>query len=115
MAMTPDEERIARIEEEIVGARRDLHETLSAVEAKVEQQVERAEDAFHPQKMLRDSLLVDNIVGTSIAAGLFGFMVGSSKYRKVLGPVVMIALGYAIWSGYVNQGSDDDGGAAGNS
>jgi len=113
--MTPDEEKIARIEEQLDGARRDLHETLSAVEAKVEQQVERAEDAFQPQKMLRDSLLVDNIVGTSLAAGLFGFMVGSSKYRKVLGPVIMIALGYAIYSGYLNQGSDDDGGQSANS
>ena len=37
--MTPDEEHIARIEEELDGARRDLHETLSTVEAKVEQQV----------------------------------------------------------------------------
>jgi hypothetical protein len=108
--MTPDEEHIARIEEELDGARRDLHETLSAVEAKVEQQVERAEDAFQPQKMLRDKLLVDNIVGTSLAAGLFGFMVGSSRYRKVLGPVVLVALGYAIWSGYLDNGSDDDGG-----
>src|SRR5271166_4363424 len=108
--MTPDEEHIARIEEELDGARRDLHEALSAVEAKVEQQVERAEDAFQPQKMLRDKLLVDNIVGTSLAAGLFGFMVGSSRYRKVLGPVVLVALGYAIWSGYLDNGSDDDGG-----
>jgi len=113
--MKPEEGEIARLEEELDGARRDLHETLSAVEAKVEQQVERAEDALDPQKMVRDKLLVDNIVGTSLAAGLFGFMVGSSKYRKVLGPVVMIALGYAIWSGYVNQGSDDDGGASASS
>ena len=113
--MTPEQEQVARIEEELDGARRDLHETLSAVEAKVEQQVERAEDAFQPQKMLRDKLLVDNLVGTSLAAGLFGFMVGSSKYRKVLGPVVMIALGYAIWSGFVSEGSDDDGGESAHS
>jgi hypothetical protein len=113
--MTPDEEHIARIEEELDGARRDLHETLSTVEAKVEQQVERAEDAFQPQKMLRDKLLVDNLVGTSLAAGLVGFMIGSSRYRKVMGPVVMIALGYAIWSGLVNEGSDDDGGESVNS
>jgi hypothetical protein len=113
--MTPDEEHIARIEEELDGARRDLHETLSTVEAKVEQQVERAEDAFQPQKMLRDKLLVDNLVGTSLAAGLVGFMIGSSRYRKVMGPVVMIALGYAIWSGLVNEGSDDDVGESVNS
>jgi hypothetical protein len=113
--MTPDEEHIARIEEELDGARRDLHETLSTVEAKVEQQVERAEDAFQPQKMLRDKLLVDNLVGTTLAAGLFGFMIGSSRYRKVMGPVVMIALGYAIWSGLVNEGSDDDVGESVNS
>lgn len=103
---------MARLEEELDGARRDLHETLSAVEAKVEQQVERAEDVLRPQKMLRDKFLVDNLVGTSLAAGLFGFMVGSSRYRKVLGPVVMIALGYAIWNGYNDYGSDDDGGAS---
>jgi hypothetical protein len=110
MAMTPDEERITRIEEELDGARRDLHETLSTVEAKVEQQVERAEDAFNPQKLLRE-----NLVGAACVAGVLGFVVGSSKYRKVAGPALLVALGYAIWSGLANPRSDGDGGESASS
>jgi hypothetical protein len=102
--MTPEEEHIAQIEEELDGARRDLQETLSTVEAKVEQQVERAEDAFSPQKLLRD-----NLVGAACVAGLLGYIVGSSKYRKVAGPAILVGLGYVIWSGLANPQSDRDG------
>jgi hypothetical protein len=103
--MTPEEEQIARIEEELVGARRDLHETLSTFGAKVEQEVERAEDAFSPH-----NLLLDNLIGASCIAGLVGFALGSGNYRKVAGPAILVALGYTIWSGLANQGSDGDGG-----
>jgi hypothetical protein len=106
--MTPEEEQIAQIEEELDGARRDLQETLSTVEAKVGQEVERAEDAFSPNKLLRD-----NLVGATCLAGLFGYLVGSSKYRKVVGPAILAAVGYVVWTGLANnpnQGSDDDGG-----
>ena len=99
--MTPEEQQNARVEEELDDARRDLRETLSAVEAKVE----RAEVAFSPQRLLRG-----NIFGASCVAGLVGFLVGSSRYRKVVGPAIVVGLGYTIWSGLVNQRSDSDDG-----
>jgi hypothetical protein len=102
--MTPEEEQIAQIEEELDGARRDLQEKLSTVEAKVEQQVERAEDVFNPQKLLRD-----NLVGAACVAGLLGYIVGSSKYRKVAGPAILVGLGYVIWNGLANPQGDRDG------
>ena len=102
--MRPEEEHIARIEEELDGARRDLQETLSTVEAKVEQQVERAEVVLQPQRLLRD-----NLIGASCVAGLLGYLLGSSKYRKVAGPAILVAIGYTVWSEMANQGSDDDG------
>jgi len=103
--MTPEEEQIARIEEELDGARRDLQETLSVVEAKMEREVERAEVVFSPQK-----LLSDNLVGASCVAGVLGFLAGSSKYRKVAAAGIVVALGYTIWNGLANQRSDGDGG-----
>lgn len=103
--MTPEqEENIAQIEEELDGARRDLQKTLNAVEAKVEQQVGRAEDAFSPQKILRD-----NLVGAACVAGVLGYIVGSSKYRKVAGPALLVGVGYVIWSGLAHQKRDTDG------
>jgi hypothetical protein len=108
--MTPEDERIAQIEEELDGARRDLQETLTAVEAKVEQQVGRAEDAFNPEKLLRD-----NVVGAACVAGVLGFAAGSSRFRKVVGPAILVALGYAIWNGLANHGSDSDGGESASS
>src|SRR5271166_1359761 len=108
--MTLEQEQIAQIEEELDGARRDLQETLSTVEAKMEQQVERAEVAFSPRKLLRE-----NLVGASCVAGLVGFLVGSSKYRKFAGPAILVAFGYGVWSELANQRSDDDGGESVNS
>lgn len=103
--MTPEQEQIARIEDELDDARHDLQETLSAVGAKMEQGVERAEDAFSPQKLLRD-----NLIGAACVAGLLGFIAGSSKYRKVAGAAVMVALGYKIWSELARERSDEDAG-----
>jgi hypothetical protein len=108
--MTPEQEEIAKIEEELDGARRDLQETLSTVEAKVEQQVERAEVALDPQKMLQD-----NLVGAACVAGVLGFLVGSSKLRKVGGAAILVALGYAVWSGLATHESDHHGGEAASS
>jgi hypothetical protein len=75
----------------------------------VEQEVERAEVAFSPYNLLRD-----NLVGASCVAGLLGYLIGSSKYRKVVGPVILAAVGYAVWNGLANQGSDGDGGESAN-
>jgi len=108
--MTPEEQQNARLEEELDGARSDLRETLGAVEAKMEQEVERAEVAFSPKNLLRD-----NIVGACCLAGLFGFVVGSSKHRKVVGAAAVGALGYKLWSGLAGERSDEDGRDSGNS
>jgi hypothetical protein len=107
MSMTPEKE-IAKIEEELDGARRDLHETLSTVEAKMEQEVERAETVFQPTQVLRD-----NLIGASCLAGLLGFAIGSSKYRKLIGPAIMFAIGYKIWSELATAETDDGGESAG--
>ncbi len=97
--MPADEENIAQIEEELDGARRDLKETLSTVEAKVS---EGAEAVLSPQKLLRE-----NLVGASCIAGLLGFVAGSGKYRKIAAAGILLALGYAVWSEFANPRSDD--------
>jgi hypothetical protein len=104
--MTSEQEELAKIEEELDGARRDLHETLSAVNAKMEHEVERVEETFSPEEMLRN-----NIVGASCIAALAGFLIGSSKYKGIVGPVVLAAIGYGIWSGLTEAQSDEEDGA----
>jgi len=101
--MTSEQEELAKIEEELDGARRDLHETLSAVNAKMEREVERVEETFSPEEMLRS-----NIVGASSIAALAGFLIGSSKYKGIVGPVVLAAVGYGIWSGLAQAENDQD-------
>lgn len=104
--MTFEQEELAKIEGELDDARRDLHETLSAVNAKMEHEVERVEETFSPEEMLRN-----NIVGASCVAALAGFLIGSSKYKSIVGPVVLAAIGYGIWSGLTAAHGDDEDGA----
>jgi molybdopterin converting factor small subunit len=101
--MTPEEE-ITKIESDLEVARRDLQETLSAVNAKIESEVERVEESFNPDELLRN-----NMVGAACVAGVIGFLVGSSKYRTAVIPIVLGALGYTIWSGLSKEGSDENG------
>jgi hypothetical protein len=54
-------------------------------------------------------LLRDNLVGAACVAGLLGYIVGSSKYRKVAGPAILVGLGYVIWNGLANPQGDRDG------
>lgn len=105
--MTPEEE-ISKIETELEDARRDLQETLSAVNAKIESEVERVEDTLN-ETFNPDELVRNNIIGAACIAGVLGFLVGSSKYRAAVVPVVLGALGYTIWSGLSKEGSDEDG------
>ena len=105
--MTVEEEQIAQIEEELDGARRDLKETISTVEAKVS---EVAEAVFNPR-----TLLSDNIVGASCIAGLLGFVAGSGKYRKVAAAAIVFALGYAVWNEIAYLRSNNHGGEPDNS
>jgi hypothetical protein len=89
--MTAQEEQISRIEKELNGARRDLRETISAVNAKVE----------HAEEELRPDRLVERYpVGASCLAGALGFFVGSNAKNRIVGPLMILALlGYAISKG----------------
>jgi hypothetical protein len=89
--MTAQEEQISRIEKELNGARRDLRDTISAVNAKVE----------HAEEELRPDRLVERYpVGASCLAGALGFLVGSNAKNRLVGPVMILALlGYAISKG----------------
>lgn len=108
--MTPEEKQIIRIEKELDGARQDLQKTLSTVEAKMEQQVEFAEVALQPH-----TLLQDNLIAASCVAGVLGFLVGSSRLRKVGGAAILAGLGYVIWSEVARRASDHDGGESAHS
>src|SRR5277367_4135583 len=86
--MTAQEEQISRIEDELNGARRDLLDTISVVNAKVEQ----VEEELRP-----DRLVERYAVGASCVAGALGFLVGSKAKSRIVGPLMFLALvGYAI-------------------
>jgi hypothetical protein len=89
--MTAQEEQISRIENELNGARRDLRDTMTAVNAKVE----HAEDELRP-----DRLVERYPVGAACLAGALGFLVGSNTNNRIAGPAMFFALlGYAISRG----------------
>jgi len=99
--MTAQEEQISKIENELNGARRDLRETMSVVNAKVEQ----AEEDLRP-----DRLVEQYPVGASCLAGALGFFVGSNAKSRIVGPVMILALlGYAISKGRSNDRRGPDG------
>ncbi len=92
------EERIAKKEDELDDARRDLRGTMNEVDEKLE----RTELAFHPDQIIRTYP-----VSASCLAGALGFLVGS-KANPVLGRGMMLALlGYAIWRG-LSDGNGQD-------
>lgn len=89
------EEEISAIQTERDGARQDLRDTLSEVNAKVE----RAEDEMRP-----DHVIESHPVGASLIAGGLGFLFGSIVNGRGAGPIVVAALlGFAI----SKHGSDD--------
>lgn len=47
----------------------------------------------------------DNLVGAACVAGLLGYLVGSSRYRKVVGSAVLVAFGCRIWIRLANPRS----------
>jgi hypothetical protein len=86
--MAAQEERISKIENEPNGARNDLRDTMSAVNARVED----AEGQLHP-----DRLIEKYAGGASCLAGALGFLVGSSTRNRIVGSATVLAvLGYAI-------------------
>jgi hypothetical protein len=100
--MTAQEEQISRIEDELNGACSDLRDTMSAVNAKVQQ----TEEGLRP-----DRLIEEYPVGASCLAGALGFFVGSHSDKRIAGPAIFLALlGYAI-SKRLSKGwsSEDDG------
>jgi len=98
--MATQEEQIFEIENELNGARRDLHDTMSAVKAKVE----------HAEEELRPDRLVERYpVGASWLAGALGFFVGSNSKNRIVGPAMILALfGYAISKGFSKDRSGRD-------
>jgi hypothetical protein len=89
--MTAQEERTSKIENELNGACSDLRDTMSAVNAKVED----AEERLHP-----DRLIEKYAVGASCLAGALGFVLGSNSKNRIVGPAMILALlDYAISKG----------------
>jgi ElaB/YqjD/DUF883 family membrane-anchored ribosome-binding protein len=101
MAEMTTGERISKKEDELEDARRDLQDTMTEVDEKLE----RTGVAFHPAQLIRT-----NPVSAMCLAGALGFLVGS-KANPVLGRGMMLALlGYAMWRGLSEDGSGEDGG-----
>lgn len=91
------EERISEKEDELDDARRDLRDTMTEVDKKLE----RTELALHPNHVVRTYP-----VTASCVAGALGFLVGS-KANPVLGRGIMVTLlGYAMWRAL---SEDEDG------
>ena len=98
--MTAQEEQISRIEDELNGARRDLLETMSVVNAKVGQ----VEEELRP-----DRIVERYPVGASCLAGALGFLIGSKAKSRIVGPVIFLALvGYAISKSRTKDGRKSD-------
>jgi hypothetical protein len=98
--MTVQEEQIFKIENELNGARHDLRDTMSAVNAKVE----HAEEEFRPVRLIERYP-----VGASCLAGVLGLVVGSNTKNRIVGPVMLLALlGYAISKGLSKDWSRQD-------
>jgi hypothetical protein len=102
--LSPEDEKTSTIDQELETAQQDLHQTMSMVETKIGQELERAEDSFSPRNLLRD-----NMVGAAGVAGVLGYLVGSSKYRRMVGPALLVATGYAIWNWLTTQESSNEG------
>jgi hypothetical protein len=92
-------ERISKKEDELDDARRDLQDTMTEVDEKLE----RTGLALHPDRLIRSYP-----VGASCLAGALGFLVGS-KANPVLGRGMLFALlGYALWRGLSQDGNGED-------
>ncbi|HVB79038.1 MAG TPA: hypothetical protein VNE82_03705 [Candidatus Binataceae bacterium] len=100
--MTEQEERNFKIESELNDACRDLRDTMTAVNAKVEQ----TEDGFRA-----DRLIEKYPVGASCVAGAIGFLIGANTNNRIVGPALIAALfGYAISRGVSKDWSREDDG-----
>ena len=81
-------ERDSHIEQERDQARRDLHDTLAEVGAKLE----TAEDNLRPVHLVEN-----HAMGATIIAGALGFIFGSTSKSRMAGAVIAAALfGFAL-------------------
>ncbi len=95
------EDQISEKEDALDDARRDLHDTMTQVDEKLE----RTEQALHPNHLIQTYP-----VSACCLAGAVGFLVGS-KANPVLGRGIMLTLlGYAMWRGLSEDGNGKDTG-----
>lgn len=86
-AMTT-EEQISKSQNEREEARQDLRETLSEVNAKVEQ----AGADLRPEHLVES-----HPVGAALVAGVLGFLIGSTIDSRATGPIMIAAAtGFAL-------------------
>ena len=95
------EEEISQIQDEQDGARQNLRDTLSEVNAKVE----RAGSDLRP-----DHLVEGHPFAACLVAGTLGFLLGASVKNHGTGPIVIAALlGFALSRHSSNDGGGRDG------
>jgi hypothetical protein len=95
------EEQISQIEDERDGARQDLRDTLTKVNAKVE----RAGNDLRP-----DHLIEAHPLAACLIASTLGLLIGASAKNRMAMPIVMAALvGFALSRFSPNSGGEDDG------
>jgi hypothetical protein len=91
------EEEISQIQDERDGARQNLRDTLTEVNAKVE----RAEADLRP-----DHLVESHPVAACLVAGALGFLLGAKISNHGTGPIILVALlGFALSRRSSNDGS----------
>jgi len=101
MATEEQKEQISKNQDERDGARQDLRDTLTEVNAKVE----RAGGDLRP-----DHLIESHPVAASLVAGALGFLNGSTLDSRGTGPIMIAAvLGFALSIRSSRDTSEPDG------
>ena len=95
------EEQISKTQSERDEARQDLRDTLNEVNRKVE----RVGDDLRPEHLVER-----HAVGASLAAGVIGFLIGSTTNNRAAGPILIAAVaGFALSIRSSREASDADG------
>lgn len=82
------QEQISKSQNEREEARQGLRDTLSEVNAKVE----RASADLRPEHLIES-----HPVGAALAAGVLGFVIGSTVRSRATGPIIIAAaIGFAL-------------------
>jgi hypothetical protein len=94
------EEQISQIKDERDGARQDLRDTLSEVNAKVE----RAGNDLRP-----DHLIEAHPLASCLVASTVGLLIGANAKNRAIMPIVIAALvGFALSRFSSHSGGEDD-------